>query len=131
MKQWLCSKTGLQLFVEEDGKVFYINGKKKKINYSSSYPRLDLYKEGKRASIALHIVLATLFIPNPDSKPFINHRDGNKQNYSLNNLEWCTHSENMKHAISTGLLTNCTLKGENHNTSKHTWEEIRSVILLS
>jgi hypothetical protein len=53
----------------------------------------------------VHRLVAEMFIPNTDGKPFINHIDGNKLNNHVSNLEWCTHSENMRHAIRTGLMS--------------------------
>lgn len=51
----------------------------------------------------LHRMLAVHFIPNPKNKPQVNHIDGDKLNNSLENLEWVTKSENMRHAFDTGL----------------------------
>lgn len=48
-------------------------------------------------------MLGETFIPNPGNKPQINHKNGNKRDYSLDNLEWVTGSENMQHAMDTGL----------------------------
>lgn len=51
----------------------------------------------------IHRVIAETFIPNPNNLPCVNHKDGNKQNNRVDNLEWCTHSENMLHSFRTGL----------------------------
>jgi hypothetical protein len=52
---------------------------------------------------ALHRLIAQTFIPNFENKPFVNHIDGNKTNNSVNNLEWCTCSENNLHNHKIGL----------------------------
>lgn len=51
----------------------------------------------------IHKAVAGTFIPNPQNKPQVNHIDGNKQNNYVENLEWVTGSENMRHAFDTGL----------------------------
>ena len=51
----------------------------------------------------LHILVAEVFIENPEKKKQVNHKDGNKLNAKLTNLEWCTASENSQHAHDTGL----------------------------
>lgn len=62
-----------------------------------------LYKNKNKRSHLLHRLIAEAFIPNPENKPQINHIDGNKMNYNISNLEWCTQSENMIHAFKNGL----------------------------
>ena len=56
---------------------------------------------GKNYSI--HRLVACYFIPNPENKPEVNHKDGDKANYSIDNLDWNTVSENQIHAYKTGL----------------------------
>lgn len=59
--------------------------------------------ENKPKKVRLHRLLAENFIPNPLNLPCVNHKDGDKLNNSLDNLEWVSHSGNAKHAYSTGL----------------------------
>lgn len=53
---------------------------------------------GKVKHILIHRLIAETFIPNPLNKPCVNHIDGNKQNNGIDNLEWCTYSENTIHS---------------------------------
>lgn len=56
-----------------------------------------------RKNMKVHRLIGVTFIPNPNNKRCINHKNGIKHDNNVNNLEWCTHSENLKHAHSTGL----------------------------
>lgn len=83
---------------------------------------------GKRKTLYVHRLLAKLFISNPNNKPCINHKDGVKSNNSLDNLEWCTHKENIEHAHRTGLATAPIIgKGENCPASKLDNEKVREI----
>ena len=67
------------------------------------YNDISLYKNGQEHHKKVHRLVAEAFVDNPEGKDFVNHKDGNKLNNSKDNLEWVTHSENMKHAYATGL----------------------------
>ena len=70
----------------------------------NKYLEVALYKNHKRQDVRVHRLVAKAFIPNPNSYPIINHKDGNKKNNNVNNLEWCTHKQNRQHAINNGLV---------------------------
>lgn len=73
------------------------------IKNSFGYMTVQLTMDGKRKILLTHRLIAAAFIPNPKNKPQVNHKDGNKTNNHISNLEWCTASENVIHANETGL----------------------------
>lgn len=73
-------------------------------NKTGGYFNVVLCQKGKRRlSIKIHRLVAIAFIPNPQNKPEVNHKDGNKQNNNEINLEWATRKENALHSIEKGL----------------------------
>lgn len=79
---------------------FFVKGTK-----SCDYYTIYVGIKGMRQKI--HILVAKLFIPNPENKRCVNHKDGNKTNNSVYNLEWNTHSENVQHAMDNNLNSCC------------------------
>jgi hypothetical protein len=67
-------------------------------------------------STSIHRMVAEAFVDNPLQLPYVNHKDGNKQNNEASNLEWCTPKENIHHAIKHGIFTK--IKGEQVGASK-------------
>lgn len=76
----------------------------KPLKNEKGYLRIDLAKNGKSKKVRIHRLVAQTFISNPNNYQEVNHIDGNKQNNRVDNLEWCTHSYNMKHAVKLGLV---------------------------
>ena len=75
----------------------------------NGYEFISLCEKGKKIRTSIHRLVAQAFIPNPKNKPCVNHKDGNKHNNIVDNLEWVTYSENQKylHAVQkpNGLYT--------------------------
>lgn len=68
----------------------------------NGYITVDLHKKGKIKTFLLHRLIAETFIPKVKGKNIINHKDNNPTNNQVNNLEWCTQSENIKYAYEFG-----------------------------
>jgi len=71
--------------------------------YKNGYRHADMCVDGKIIKVSVHRLVGLAFIPNPENKRVINHKDGNKLNNNIDNLEWATDSENLQHAYNTGL----------------------------
>lgn len=84
---------------------------------SKGYHRVHLREQGVSTYITIHILVARAFIPNPLNKSQVNHKDGNKRNNRVGNLEWNTPLENRRHAAQNGL----TATG--HRNGKYTHPE--------
>ena len=69
------------------------------------YPKISLMAGGKKLYRKVHRLVAQAFIPNPENKPCVNHKDGDKANNHVSNLEWCTFKENTQHAWDNGMCT--------------------------
>jgi len=92
-------------YIRNNREVFYSEkGKNIKPNLSGRYARIALTAEGKTKHFSVHRLVALAFIPNIEYKLQVNHKNGNKFDNSVENLEWATASENTKHAYQTGLI---------------------------
>lgn len=70
---------------------------------NKGYHRIRVTIEREKMSYKVHREIAKAFIPNPNNLPQVNHKDGNKSNNSVDNLEWVTNRDNAHHAIEHGL----------------------------
>lgn len=85
------------------------------------YLRVQLH--GK--TMLIHRIVATVFIPNQKKALEVNHKDGNKQNNSISNLEWVTRSENLCHAYKMGLKSSKGTRNSRHKLTEKDVEYIR------
>ena len=86
---------------DTDGRIYGKRfGEELKYNINQGgYKYVVLSINGKTKTFPIHRIIALTFIPNPDNLPQVNHVDGNKLNCSVQNLEWVTAQENIKHAL--------------------------------
>lgn len=107
-----------------------------KMNITSYwYWRICISEKQEKKYVFIHRLVAEYFIPNPDNKPYVNHKDWNKLNNAKWNLEWCTHSENMIHSyreiwnIPVSFWT--WKKWKDHCRSRKVWKFDESWNILS
>ena len=84
-------------------------------NNGNGYFKVHLFKNGRTKDKYIHRLVAEAFISNPENKKEVNHKDGDKANNFVENLEWVTPSENQKHACKIGLHLPFEIKfGKDH-----------------
>lgn len=106
------------------GIVKRIGGKELKPSKNrGGYYWVKLSRPKQRKDCRIHRLVAQAFIPNPKNYPCINHKDGNKLNNQINNLEWCTKLQNEHHAMKLGLYPS----GEDNYNAKLTWEKVAEI----
>ena len=118
--------------IDKQGRVFscHSNDIKKKILVpykKNGYLAVNLFKGGKSKHYYIHRLVAEAFIPNPNNYLEVNHIDCNKHNNSIENLEWCDRTQNLKHSYDKGLKRTGELHGM-HKLKKDEVAEIRSLI---
>ena len=95
------------------------------------YQRVAFYVDGKQTDFRIHRLVAKAFILSPENKPQVNHINGNKSDNHVNNLEWCTNGENVRHALRTGLIDprniSLAVRGEKHPRAKLSEKQVMEI----
>ena len=117
--------------INNKGNIYSLNykmsGKVKKMKQFNhkGYRVCNITIDGKFHKLLVHRLVAENYVPNPDNKPKVNHKDGNKSNNNYKNLEWVTQKENMEHASKNGLMS--PRFGEKNGKSKITKKQAKSI----
>jgi hypothetical protein len=93
------------------------------------YYYVDLCKNGTQKTFKVHRLVALTYIPNPNNYPCVNHKDRNRKNNNLNNLEWCTQmynnqSINTSKKFGTIVLTKWNTHEAKYNSNGKTYRKI-------
>ena len=110
-------------YINNNGKIKNLKNKILIPSFHSGYHRIKLSNGGTNISFGINRLVALMFIPNLENKPYVNHKDGNKLNNNIDNLEWMTAQENSQHAINTGLNPVKTISEETENKIIHLLKE--------
>jgi hypothetical protein len=92
-------------YATRKGKIYSQYSKKYlKKTLLGSYDSVCLYKNGTGKTLTVHRLVATVYLPKPNNLPYVNHKDGNKRNNRVDNLEWSTSIDNASHARQIGSM---------------------------
>lgn len=91
------------------------------------YIRVKLKNNSSRTGYLIHRLVAETFIPNPQKKPQINHKNGIKDDNRVSNLEWVTPQENVDHAIDNGFIDHSKQYGEKGNNAQLTKKQVLQI----
>lgn len=97
---------------------------------NSGYYYVNFHKDGKHYGKFVHRDVAKAFIPNPNNLPEVNHKDGNRLNNNVWNLEWTDRIGNIHHAIKTGLMDSSGENNKNHKLTQKQVNEIREALKI-
>ena len=91
--------------ISNRGRIISLNSGSEMAQYvqKNGYAAVKLHTHNVKRTFLIHRLVASAFVPNPNGLAEVNHIDGDKLNNSADNLEWVTHSQNMRHSIEVGL----------------------------
>ena len=106
-ESWVVVKQATRYLISSHGRVTGVSGKLLKTNAPSGrYPRVSLCTHvGRTQNFTVHRLVESHFLPKDKERTHVNHIDGNRENNHVENLEWCTHTENMRHAHKNNMVT--------------------------
>lgn len=113
--------------ITKDGTIYSHKGgklKRLKSRTRKGYESILLYKDSKQRIYSVHRLVAQTYIPNPLNKKEVNHKNGIKEDNRVENLEWATPSENVRHAVRMGLIKP---PRNNGSTSKLTEKDVKVI----
>lgn len=114
-----------RIVVSCTGKAYHRKGKIMPQHYNEDgYRVVYLTRNGRDRTLGVHRAMALAFIPNPDNKPMVNHLNAKRDDNRLDNLEWCTNAENIKHSFNLGISDN---RGDKHPRRVLTMEMVRQI----
>jgi hypothetical protein len=91
---------GVEIEVSDDGIIVW-NGKVRKHHLNhDGYPVVSIKTINGWRSVSVARLVASAFIPNPDNLPEVNHKNYDRQDYSIGNLEWITHADNVRYSVA-------------------------------
>jgi hypothetical protein len=93
--------------ITDEGIIYNKSGIALKYHYrkKEGHPRVTLYNNDGSKQFSVHRLVAIHFLPNPKNKTQVHHKDNNKNNPKLNNLEWVSNAENIQRAYDDGLIS--------------------------
>lgn len=109
------------------GSICRVHGRIMKPDCAKGYLQVTLCKDAKRRVFKVARLVAVAFIPNPENKPEVNHKDTIKTNNVVSNLEWTTDGENTKHAYAMGVAKG--IRGSHNARASFDKEQIRAIHL--
>ena len=89
--------------------------------------RTTIGSRKNKIHILIHKAVAYTFLDNPYDLPEVNHKDGDKENNHIDNLEWCTSHDNQQHKYDIGLFDKTLISGENNHNSKLTFKDVEYI----
>lgn len=124
-KRYFYNGIETKYLIYKDGRVYSELTNKFRSPYKNSngYLNIVLHISGIEIHKGIHQIVAETYIPNPENKPTVNHKDGDKENNWDWNLEWSTQSENNQHAVDTGLRK--APSGEQVHFSKYSTKQVK------